>query len=67
MSKPVVIELYCACGDGAEGEIAPDEAAGKFVSFWESIHQGEGHRKCSKEESLRELRRREDYGTKERG
>lgn len=44
------VALYCACGTGAEGEI-PARAKDRFVSVWESMHRGEGHRPCTKKEA----------------
>lgn len=62
MSDPIVIRLFCSCGAGAEGEIAPAAAAQKFLAFWRAEHQGDGHRECGKDEAMAEFRRREGHG-----
>lgn len=42
------VDLFCICGTGAEGEVAPEAAAETFRKFWYQIHTGPGHADCDR-------------------
>lgn len=44
------LELFCKCGAGAEGEIDPRGEL-PFVAVWNSVHSGESHAPCTKDEA----------------
>ena len=47
------IALYCICGAGAEGEVAPAAAALTFKRVWCQEHWGTGHAECDRATAAR--------------
>ncbi len=58
--------LFCSCGAGAEGEILPDSAADKLIAFWRGLHQGPGHKSCTRKEAAAAMMRAERENSEER-